>query len=79
MTAAADRSPDRVNVSVALDLDEYAALRNRCDQLATALGVPRVHGSTVLRALLAELRTDDALVARVAAALPTVERGRRAA
>lgn len=60
-------SDQPVKCSVTLPRPEYAQLRRECDQLAARLGLARVHGSAVFRALLAELRTDPALADRVAA------------
>jgi len=63
---ATDAGPARVKTTIVLDQVEYAGLREACDALAARLGRPRVAGADVVRALLAQLRTDATQLDRVA-------------
>jgi hypothetical protein len=58
-----------VRVTVELRPEEHADLRRLCEEYATGIGLTRVAGSEVLRALLGELRADEQLRERVGEAL----------
>ena len=68
-TPAADPPPTPRAKPVRLSLDlapsAYRELQEFCTAAAVALERPRVAGADVLRSLLAELREDETLAARV--------------
>lgn len=73
-TAPAPAAAPRVKpVRITLDLAPaaYRELQEFCTAAAIALERPRVAGADVLRSLLAELTTDEALAARVQGRLAT--------
>ena len=66
-TSAAEPAPRAKPVRLSLDLAPaaYRELQEFCAAAAVALERPRVAGADVLRSLLAELREDNDLAARV--------------
>jgi hypothetical protein len=72
-TAPAPAAPRVKPVRITLDLAPaaYRELQEFCTAAAIALERPRVAGADVLRSLLAELSTDEALAARVQGRLAT--------
>jgi hypothetical protein len=77
MSVEPDQATKSVRVTVELRTEEHAMLRRLCNRYAEQLGVPRVAGAEVFRALLNQLLADQELGSRIAADLARTGGSRR--
>lgn len=77
MTVESEHARTSVRVTVELRTDEHSRLRRLCDTYAEQLGVSRVAGAEVFRALLNHLLVDQELGSAIAADLARTGGSRR--